>query len=48
MTSKLTALKSDLNSWNEEMFGNIERQKKLLLEELRELYLLEEKRTLCD
>lgn len=48
MTSKLTALKSDLKAWNEEMFGNIERQKKLLLEELRELYLLEEKRTLCD
>jgi hypothetical protein len=34
LVCKLNVLKSDLRSWNEEVFGTIERQKKLLMEEL--------------
>jgi hypothetical protein len=34
LAHKLKVLKTDLRRWNEEVFGNIERQKKMLLEEL--------------
>jgi len=39
-------LKVDLKKWNEEIFGNVERKKKLLLEELHVLDVLEEERAL--
>jgi hypothetical protein len=45
---KVKALKVDLKVWNDEVFGNVERQKKFLLDELQDLDLLEEQRTLCD
>lgn len=35
LASKLKALKIDLKRWNEEVSGNVERNKKILLEELR-------------
>jgi hypothetical protein len=38
---KLKALKADLQVWNE-VFGNVERKKKLLLDDLRVLEGLEE------
>lgn len=48
LANKLKALKMDLKVQNEGMFGNVERQKKLLLDELRDLDFLKEERTLCD
>jgi hypothetical protein len=33
LASKLKALKTDLKKWNEELFGNVERKKQILLEE---------------
>lgn len=43
MSRKLKALKADLRAWNE-VFGNVEREKKLLLD----FEGLEEERVLCD
>jgi len=39
-------LKIDLKRWNEEVFGNVERRKKILLEELRVFDIVEEERAL--
>jgi len=46
LASKLKALKSDLRRWNEEIFGNVGRKKKLFLEELHVFDVLEEGRAL--
>jgi hypothetical protein len=46
LACKLKALKIDLKRWNEEVFGNVERKKKILLEELHVFYVLEEGRVL--
>jgi hypothetical protein len=46
LTCKLKVLKNDLRSRNEQVFGNVEAHKKILLEELRVLDGLEEKRAL--
>lgn len=40
--NKLKALKTDLKKWNEEVFGDIGKKKKELLEGIRELDLVEE------
>lgn len=43
LASKLKALKADLKAWNEEVFGNIERQmncKISIFWEKRELYVM--------
>jgi hypothetical protein len=42
LANKLKALKSDLKKWNEEVFGDIGKKKKELLEGIRELELIEE------
>jgi hypothetical protein len=42
LTNKLKALKTDLKKWNEEVFGDIGKKKKELLEGIRELDLVEE------
>lgn len=34
MARKLKALKVDLKKWNEEVFGHVEKQKRVLLDEL--------------
>jgi hypothetical protein len=34
LARKLKVVKANLRVWNEKVFGNVERQKKLLLEEL--------------
>jgi hypothetical protein len=39
-------LKVDLKRWNEEVFGNVERKKKILLEELRVFGIIEEESAL--
>jgi len=46
LARKLKALKIDLKKWNEKVFGNVERKKKILLEELHVFYVLEEGRVL--
>jgi hypothetical protein len=46
LANKLKALKSDLKKWNEEVFGDIGKKKKELLEGIRELELIEECRCL--
>jgi hypothetical protein len=46
LASKLKALKVDLKRWNEEVFGNVERKKKILLEELHVFDIIEEERAL--
>lgn len=46
LVSKLKALKTNLKRWNDEVFCNVERKKKLLLEELHVFYVLEERRAL--
>jgi hypothetical protein len=46
LARKLKALKADLKVWNEEVFGNIDRQKNILLEELRDLEVVEEEKAL--
>jgi hypothetical protein len=40
--NKLKALKTDLKKWNEEVFGEVGKKKKELLEGIRELDLVEE------
>jgi hypothetical protein len=46
LAQKLKALKVDLKSWNEQVFGNVESLKLARLEELRALDRLEEERGL--
>ena len=48
LACKLKALKSNLRKRNEDLFGNIERQKNILLEELQGLDIIEEERASCD
>jgi len=43
LANKLKALKADLKKWNEEVFGDIGKKKKELLEGIRELELIEER-----
>jgi hypothetical protein len=43
---KLKALKGDLRSWNNEVFGHVVKRKKALHEEIRELDRLQEDRGL--
>jgi hypothetical protein len=45
LARKLKALKVDLRTWNEQVFGNVESKKKSLLEELHVLDGLEEERS---
>ncbi|XP_059458323.1 uncharacterized protein LOC132187919 [Corylus avellana] len=44
LARKLKALKLDLKRWNEEVFGNIERNKRILLEDLQAFDMHEESR----
>jgi hypothetical protein len=46
LANKLKALKADLEQWNEEVFGDIGKKKKELLEGIRELEVIEERRCL--
>jgi hypothetical protein len=46
LAQKLKALKVDLKSWNEQVFGNVESLKLARLEELRALDRIEEERGL--
>jgi hypothetical protein len=46
LAQKLKALKADLKKWNEQVFGNVEYRRKVLLEELNALDNLEEGRGL--
>jgi hypothetical protein len=46
LACKLKALKFDLKKWNEEVFCNVERKRRNLLEELRVFYVIEEGRAL--
>jgi hypothetical protein len=39
-------LKADLKRWSDEIFGNVERKKKILLQELHVLDVIEEERAL--
>jgi hypothetical protein len=48
VASKLKALKVDLKRWNEEVFGDVGRKKKILLEEVCAFDTIEEERTLGD
>jgi hypothetical protein len=41
LASKLEALKVELKRWNDEVFGNIERKKKILREKLHVFHVLE-------
>ena len=46
LAHKLKALKLDLKRWNEEVFGNIERNKRVLMEDLQVFDRHEERRAL--
>jgi hypothetical protein len=46
LAHKLKALKLDLKRWNEEVFGNIERNKRILIEDLQVFDRHEESRAL--
>jgi hypothetical protein len=46
LARKLKALKLDLKKWNEEVFSNIGRNKKILLEDCRVFYVYEESKAL--
>ena len=48
VASKLKALKVDLRKWNEEVFGDVERKKKILWEEVCVVDIIEEVRALDD
>jgi hypothetical protein len=48
LAHKLKTLKANLRVWNEQVFGNVENQKRLLLDKLRVFDGLVEERTLCD
>jgi hypothetical protein len=45
---KLKPLKANLRRWNEEVFGNVGRKKKILLEELCAFDIVEEVRAFDD
>jgi hypothetical protein len=45
---KLKALKIDLKKWNEEVFGNVVKRKKVLMDELRDLDVIVEERSFFD
>jgi hypothetical protein len=44
LACKLKALEADLRKWNEEVFDNVERKRKILLEELHVFDIIEEER----
>jgi hypothetical protein len=46
LACKLEALKTELKKWNEEVFGNVEKSKRVLSDELRNLDLVAEGRSL--
>jgi hypothetical protein len=46
LARKLEALKTELKKWNEEVFGNVEKSKRVLSDELRNLDLVAEGRSL--
>ena len=46
MAHKFKALKANLRRWNEELFGDVGRKKKILLEELCVFDIVEEERAL--
>jgi hypothetical protein len=46
LARKLKSLKIDLKKWNDKVFGNVERKKKILLKELRVFNVIEEIRAL--
>jgi hypothetical protein len=48
LVSKLKQLKADLIRWNKEVFGNVEVQKKFLLEEIQTLDGLKERELAAD
>jgi hypothetical protein len=49
LANKLKALKVDLRRWNEEVFGDVERKKKILGEEELSIFdIVEEERALGD
>jgi hypothetical protein len=48
LACKLKALKSDLKKWNEEVFGNVGKKKKDLLDGIRELDIIAEGRPLTE
>jgi hypothetical protein len=48
LAQKLKALKSDLKKWNEEVFGNVGKRKKEMVEGLCELDLIAEERSLTE
>jgi len=48
LARKLKVLKADLRIWNEEVFGNVGRKKKILWEESQVLEISEEERALGD
>jgi hypothetical protein len=47
LAKKLKHLKADLICWNQEVFGNIEARKEILLEEIKTLDGLEDERQLA-
>jgi uncharacterized protein YaiL (DUF2058 family) len=48
LACKLKALKSKLKTWNVEVFGNVERNKRKLLEELQAVETVEDSRALVE
>jgi len=48
LARRLKALKTNLKKWNDEVFGNVGKQKKVLLDGLRELDFIIEGRSLID
>jgi len=46
LARKLKALKLDLKKWIEEVFGNVERNKRKLIEDLQAFDVIEESRAL--
>jgi hypothetical protein len=48
LAQKLKALNADLKKWNEEVFGNVGKQKKEMAEGLCELELTAEERALTE
>jgi hypothetical protein len=48
LACKLKALKVDLKKWNEDIFGNVGKRKKDLMDGIRELDVIAEGRTLIE
>jgi hypothetical protein len=48
LACKLKALKSNLKTWNVEAFGNVERNKRKLLEEIQAIDTVEGSRALVE